>query len=226
MSSFEIQQHLNTVVLEKPLLETAEKDENKEDNSNLSHHCDITTEKTRSSARDGTPSTIFNRGFSPINFHNISVLRSSPALSIVNRLDSSVSSPSSRESSFVKKDSLQTSGSDSSKNDIDEINESEGSDRETPEDHHEADEKQETEEEKLLREQRESEQLAWEMIRQENMEIYQMQMQFMQENSKGMSAEDLEAIQMAVRESVNNFNTSTNRESVEGENSAIPQVIP
>eukprot|EP00597_Dinobryon_sp_UTEXLB2267_P010243 CAMPEP_0170100606 /NCGR_PEP_ID=MMETSP0020_2-20130122/1756_1 /TAXON_ID=98059 /ORGANISM="Dinobryon sp., Strain UTEXLB2267" /LENGTH=335 /DNA_ID=CAMNT_0010323529 /DNA_START=14 /DNA_END=1018 /DNA_ORIENTATION=+ len=59
----------------------------------------------------------------------------------------------------------------------------------------------ETNDEKSKREQRESELLAWEMLRQESIELYQMQIDFMRENAGEMSEEDINALQMAINES-------------------------
>ena len=56
----------------------------------------------------------------------------------------------------------------------------------------------ETESAKKQRENAESEQLAWEMMREESMSAYRMQMDFINSSSNEMSAEDLEAIQMAM----------------------------
>ena len=52
---------------------------------------------------------------------------------------------------------------------------------------------EETEEERLARETRESEQYAWELMRAEAQETYRAQMEFMQANAHLMSAEDLAA---------------------------------
>jgi len=59
----------------------------------------------------------------------------------------------------------------------------------------------ETNEERNKREQRESEILAWEMLRQESIELYQMQVDFMRENAGAMSEADMNALQMAINES-------------------------
>ena len=59
----------------------------------------------------------------------------------------------------------------------------------------------ETDEDRIARENRESEMLAWEMMRQESAELYQMQLQFMQENAEQMSEEDMMAVQAAINES-------------------------
>lgn len=58
----------------------------------------------------------------------------------------------------------------------------------------------ESEEERIAREIRESEAYAWELMRQESMSAYQQQLQYMQENADGISAEDMEALQQAMRE--------------------------
>ena len=61
-------------------------------------------------------------------------------------------------------------------------------------------ERTETEGERIAREERESEQLAWEMMNQESQELYDLQMQFMRENTEGMNEEDRLALQMAIDE--------------------------
>ena len=48
------------------------------------------------------------------------------------------------------------------------------------------------------RENEESEQLAWDMMREESLSAYRMQMDFIASSANEMSAEDLEAIQMAM----------------------------
>lgn len=60
----------------------------------------------------------------------------------------------------------------------------------------------ETDEQRNRRENEESEQLVWAMMREESMNAYRMQMEFINAsgNSDGMSAEDMEAIQLAMRE--------------------------
>ena len=64
----------------------------------------------------------------------------------------------------------------------------------------------ETTAERQRRETQESEQLAWEMMREESISAYRMQLEFMNSSSDTMSADDLEAIQMAMREG-DAFNT-------------------
>lgn len=59
---------------------------------------------------------------------------------------------------------------------------------------------EESEEDRIRREMEASERLAWEMMQQESLETYNMQIQFMQENAESLSAEDLAAIQAAVSE--------------------------
>jgi hypothetical protein len=56
----------------------------------------------------------------------------------------------------------------------------------------------ESAEEKQRRETEESEQLAWAMMREESMTAYRMQMEFINSAGNEMSAEDLDAIQMAM----------------------------
>ena len=53
--------------------------------------------------------------------------------------------------------------------------------------------------ERQRRETQESEQLAWEMMREESISAYRMQLDFINSISNTMSADDLEAIQMAMR---------------------------
>lgn len=64
-----------------------------------------------------------------------------------------------------------------------------------------SEEQPETAEERRIREERESEALAWEMMRQENLEIFRMQMEFMAENREAITDDDYEAIRLAVNES-------------------------
>ncbi len=59
----------------------------------------------------------------------------------------------------------------------------------------------ESDEERRQREEKESELLAWQMMREDNLEIYQMQMQYMQENANGMSEDDFNALQQVINES-------------------------
>lgn len=56
----------------------------------------------------------------------------------------------------------------------------------------------ESAEDKQRRETEESEQLAWAMMREESMTAYRMQMEFINSSGNEMSAEDLNAIQMAM----------------------------
>ena len=58
----------------------------------------------------------------------------------------------------------------------------------------------ETDEERRLREERESEALAWELMQQESMELYNLQMQFIQENAHALSQDDYQAMQMIINE--------------------------
>jgi len=55
--------------------------------------------------------------------------------------------------------------------------------------------------ERIAREERESQELAWELMRQDNLEVYSMQMQFMQDNADNLSAEDFALIQSLMNES-------------------------
>lgn len=59
----------------------------------------------------------------------------------------------------------------------------------------------ETSEQRMEREDRESQELAWQLMQEENMEVYNMQMQFMRENADQMSEEDLALIQAMINES-------------------------
>jgi hypothetical protein len=65
-------------------------------------------------------------------------------------------------------------------------------------------ESNETDEQRIRRENEESERLCWEMMREESENAYRVQMEFINSSSNGMSAEDLEAIQMAMNHG-NNF---------------------
>mmetsp|Transcript_20948 Transcript_20948/g.35067 ORF Transcript_20948/g.35067 Transcript_20948/m.35067 type:complete len:442 (-) Transcript_20948:212-1537(-) len=59
---------------------------------------------------------------------------------------------------------------------------------------------EETEEQKREREDRESQELAWQLMQQDNMEMYNMQVQFMQENADHLSNEDFQLMQQLVGE--------------------------
>ena len=59
---------------------------------------------------------------------------------------------------------------------------------------------EESEQDRIRRENAESERLAWEMMREESANAYRVQMEFIQQASGEMSEEDLEAIRMAMRE--------------------------
>lgn len=59
---------------------------------------------------------------------------------------------------------------------------------------------QETELQRAEREERESEMLAWQMMQEENAEMYRLQMQFMQDNAEAMSEEDRLALEAAMEE--------------------------
>lgn len=59
---------------------------------------------------------------------------------------------------------------------------------------------EETEEERRIREEKESELLVWELMRQQDAEMAQLQMQFMQENAGEMSEEDYNAMQQIINE--------------------------
>lgn len=65
-------------------------------------------------------------------------------------------------------------------------------------------ESNETDEQRIRRENEQSERLCWEMMREESENAYRVQMEFINSSSNGMSAEDLEAIQMAMNHG-NNF---------------------
>lgn len=75
----------------------------------------------------------------------------------------------------------------------------------------EVEEEEMTEEERLNEELRASELLAWEMMRADNMETYEMQVNYMREleenNNELISAEDFAAIQLAINEAGNHNNT-------------------
>lgn len=60
---------------------------------------------------------------------------------------------------------------------------------------------EETTQERIAREERESQELAWQLMQEDNMEVYNMQMQFMQENAGQMSEEDMALIESMIRES-------------------------
>ena len=60
---------------------------------------------------------------------------------------------------------------------------------------------EETTEERIAREERESQELAWQLMQEDNMEVYNMQMQFMQENAGQISEEDMALIESMIRES-------------------------
>jgi len=62
-------------------------------------------------------------------------------------------------------------------------------------------EENEQEETERIRREEASERLAWELMQQESLDTYNMQLQFMAQNAESLSAEDLAAIQAAVRES-------------------------
>ena len=62
-----------------------------------------------------------------------------------------------------------------------------------------------------------SERLAWEMMRQESLETYRLQMEYMQENSANLSQEDLAMIQQVVNESAQALNAISAAQGDEGE---------
>jgi hypothetical protein len=64
-----------------------------------------------------------------------------------------------------------------------------------------ANDEEENEEERIRREEKESELLAWELMKEESNELYQLQLQFMQENEATLSADDYNAMQLAMQES-------------------------
>jgi hypothetical protein len=61
----------------------------------------------------------------------------------------------------------------------------------------------ETDSQRREREDRESEALAWEMMQQENLDVYNMQVQFMQENAGSVSEEDMLVMQQLMEEGGN-----------------------
>ena len=71
----------------------------------------------------------------------------------------------------------------------------------------------ETVEQRRQRECDESESLAWEMMREESMTAYRMQMDFMSSSSNEMSAEDREAVQLAM----GGYDNGTSNEEVNDE---------
>eukprot|EP01038_Epipyxis_sp_PR26KG_P005352 gene5352-7425_t len=87
----------------------------------------------------------------------------------------------------------------------------------------------ESESERLAREEKESEMLAWEMMQQENYELYQLQMQFMRENAELMAEDDFNALQSAINESgrldmvMNNNNNVDNDADEEDEEEDNPE---
>ena len=77
----------------------------------------------------------------------------------------------------------------------------------------------ETTPERIAREERESQELVWELMRQDNQEVYSMQMQFMQENADHLSAEDFALIQSLVNESAQQNNVLVaSRDDVDNSN--------
>ena len=77
----------------------------------------------------------------------------------------------------------------------------------------------ETTPERIAREERESQELVWELMRQDNQEVYSMQMQFMQENADHLSAEDFALIQSLVNESAQQNNVLVaSRDGVDNSN--------
>ena len=71
----------------------------------------------------------------------------------------------------------------------------------------------ETAEQRQQRECDESELLAWEMMREESMTAYRMQMDFMSSSSNEMSAEDREAVQLAM----GGYDNGTSNEEIDDE---------
>lgn len=76
----------------------------------------------------------------------------------------------------------------------------------------------ETTPERIAREERESQELVWELMRQDNQEVYSMQMQFMQENADHLSAEDFALIQSLVNESAQQNVLVASRDGADGSN--------
>lgn len=68
----------------------------------------------------------------------------------------------------------------------------------------------ETTPERISREERESEQLAWELMQQENQELYNLQLQFMQDNAEHLNQDDLLLMQSLVNEATIRPNQSQN----------------
>lgn len=60
---------------------------------------------------------------------------------------------------------------------------------------------EETPQERMEREERESQELAWQLMQQDNLDMYNMQLQFMQQNAGDMSEEDLRVMQELMNES-------------------------
>ena len=80
-----------------------------------------------------------------------------------------------------------------------------------------------SEEERIRRDIEASERLAWELLRQETQETYEMQLQYMRENAEGMSQEDYEAISQLVTEESNHnqliaINNEEENEEEDGDN--------
>ncbi len=76
-----------------------------------------------------------------------------------------------------------------------------------------------SEEERIRRDIEASERLAWELLRQESQETYEMQLQYMRENAGVMSQEDYEAIsQLVTEESNHNQFVASNEEENEEDN--------
>jgi hypothetical protein len=55
-------------------------------------------------------------------------------------------------------------------------------------------------EERLAREERESQELAWQLMQQDNMEMYNLQLQYMQENANQLDNDDFQLIQSFMHE--------------------------
>lgn len=81
------------------------------------------------------------------------------------------------------------------------------------------DNNEETEEERRIREEKESELLVWELMRQQDAEMAELQMQFMQENAGEMSEEDYNAMQQIINETPQyQAPTPSSGDNGEGEN--------
>ena len=79
---------------------------------------------------------------------------------------------------------------------------------------------EETDEQRREREDRESQELAWQLMQQDNMEMYNLQLQYMQENAGQLEDEDFQLMQALMNESgqqVQQINTHETTEEVDEE---------